>query len=351
MASPTWPSPPSFSPAPPAWRPASAPAYELRPLSMGEVLDRTFSVYRRNFWLIVGLASLYAVVQLVITAVQMLINHVLHPPMVGAVTTTGQHITGRSASIASVSINVVGALIVFIAAAVVQAGIVYALSEVYLGRSTSVKASLEKVTHGWWAYPLIALWQFLSFAWLPAIFYIPLLYLAFHPSSQGMIYTALLGLCTFVAVIGGMFLYLRNALAIPVQVVENPGVRGSMRRSKKLTKGAIGTLLVLGLIFFALYIAALSVIGFLAIFKHLHTPGSVAGNAGGLMTFQIVTMALTFVIQALLIPVMLVGIAVIYFNQRVKQEAFDLLVLLGPEGSPAIYAPASPASTLDAPLP
>ncbi|HEV2350884.1 MAG TPA: hypothetical protein VG028_13675 [Terriglobia bacterium] len=30
---------------------------ELRPLSIGELLDRTFSYYRRNFWLFVGIVA------------------------------------------------------------------------------------------------------------------------------------------------------------------------------------------------------------------------------------------------------------------------------------------------------
>jgi hypothetical protein len=30
-------------------------ALDLRPLSLGELLDRTFSLYRRNFWLFLGI--------------------------------------------------------------------------------------------------------------------------------------------------------------------------------------------------------------------------------------------------------------------------------------------------------
>src|SRR5580658_4326837 len=31
---------------------------ELRPLSLGELLDRTFSLYRRHFWLFVGIMAI-----------------------------------------------------------------------------------------------------------------------------------------------------------------------------------------------------------------------------------------------------------------------------------------------------
>jgi hypothetical protein len=40
--------------------PQSVVRHELRPLSTGEILDRTFFLYRSNFWLYVGLASIAA---------------------------------------------------------------------------------------------------------------------------------------------------------------------------------------------------------------------------------------------------------------------------------------------------
>ena len=36
------------------------PMYDLRPLTTGEVLDRTFSVYRSRFWLFAGIAAIPA---------------------------------------------------------------------------------------------------------------------------------------------------------------------------------------------------------------------------------------------------------------------------------------------------
>ena len=49
------------------------PGYVLRPLSLGEILDRSFAVYRANFWLFVGIAVLSAVVQLAVNGVLMVI--------------------------------------------------------------------------------------------------------------------------------------------------------------------------------------------------------------------------------------------------------------------------------------
>lgn len=41
---------------------------DLRPLSIGELLDRTFSLYRRNFALFIGIA---AIPQLLVLALQL----------------------------------------------------------------------------------------------------------------------------------------------------------------------------------------------------------------------------------------------------------------------------------------
>ncbi len=51
------------------------PMYDLRPLTTGEVLDRTFSVYRSRFWLFAGIASFSAVVESVAATSQMVLQH------------------------------------------------------------------------------------------------------------------------------------------------------------------------------------------------------------------------------------------------------------------------------------
>ena len=48
-----------------AQAPATRPQFDLRPLSTGEVLDRTFQLYRLRFSLFAGLAILPAAVSVV----------------------------------------------------------------------------------------------------------------------------------------------------------------------------------------------------------------------------------------------------------------------------------------------
>jgi hypothetical protein len=48
---------------------------ELRALSLGELLDRTFSYYRQHFWLFVGIMALPQVLGVALT----LVSRVLEP--------------------------------------------------------------------------------------------------------------------------------------------------------------------------------------------------------------------------------------------------------------------------------
>jgi hypothetical protein len=60
------PAPAGQNPLPPPPPPPPAPGLRLRPLSFGELLDETFRVYRRHFWLFVSIALLLALPSLVL---------------------------------------------------------------------------------------------------------------------------------------------------------------------------------------------------------------------------------------------------------------------------------------------
>src|ERR1700754_1955505 len=54
---------------------AAAPAYDLRPLTLGELLDRTFALYRSRFWLFAGIAAVSGVINLLANFVQVVLQH------------------------------------------------------------------------------------------------------------------------------------------------------------------------------------------------------------------------------------------------------------------------------------
>ena len=131
----------------------------------------------------------------------------------------------------------------------------------------------------------------------------------------------------------GFILYLRNSLALPAGVVERLGIRAAMRRSKVLSVGAKGRVFVVLLIAGCL----LSVVGvlespatMLVMFdpKHQH------------YIAQAITLLISFVGRTVVTPVAMIGLTLVYFDQRVRKEALDLQLLLETSAGGRSAAPA-----------
>lgn len=332
MASESW--PPSGSPMQmtestgvyPGWQRA---AYELRPLSLGEILDRSFAIYRRHFWLFVGIGALSGGVQLVASAIQLLVYHGVQA-RAGATVTVPifQRQIGGSIS----------GLLFFLAAAVTQAATVWALSQVYLGRQATIGDSVRAVIGKWLRFVGIALWQAWSFMWLLLVAVIPGAVLLM-PKPWGIPWLG--GTLIFVGVTGGVvygaIAFLRNSLGVQAAVVEQLKVRPAMRRSKILAAGAKGRIFVVFLIAWCLYMVAGMLEAPLAFFVGM---GAVRGQEHVLA--QVAMLLVNFVAHAAVSPVAMIGLSLVYFDQRVRQEALDLMLMLGGSaGDGAEMAPRS----------
>lgn len=297
-------------------RPEHAAAYAMRPLSTGEVLDRTFAIYRSRFWLFAGISALSGAVQVIASSFNLL----------------GQHMVMTKYGFATASLesgigSSVGALLFLLASAVTQAATVYALSEVYLGRSITISGALQPTIRFWYRYLGIGLWQAWSAMWLlmlvltlGVLFFVPRF--GFHSLmwlGGGLIFLAVFGGGAY-----GAIAYLRNSLAVQASVVERNKVRASMRRSKTLTPGAKGRIFVVLLITVALYWVGGAIQMPMAFFI-IRSPLQPHVAA------QAVMLAISFLTHTLVSPVALIGLSLVYFDQRVRKEAFDLVMLMGEE--------------------
>jgi hypothetical protein len=312
-----------------------AAVYAMRPLSLSEVLDRTFTIYRSRFWLFAGISSLSGAVQLLGNALNLV----------------GQHlVTNRygplRAKLASSGGTLTSALVFMLAAAVTQAATVYALSEVYLGRGATVGDSIRATIKLWYRYCGIALWQVWSAIWLGLLLAVPAL--IFFIPQFGLTSLAWLGgIFIFLAVVGGMvygaIAYIRNSLGVQAAVVEQSKVRASMRRSKNLTTGTKGRIFVVLLVAVALsYVGgAIEIPLAIVIARAPLNPHVIA---------QAMLLAITFVTHTLVTPVALIGLSLVYFDQRVRREAFDLVMLMGGEMHAPAVVNAAPVDATAAPV-
>lgn len=294
-------------------------AYMLRPLSLGEILDRSFAVYRANFWLFVGIGSLSAVVQLVSNAIQLLIFHGIVPNPRAIQTQLHHEAVARQ-----IGGGITG-LLVLLASVVMQAAAVWALSEVYLGRQATIGQSIRAVIGRWLRFVGIALWQFWSGLWLMMLVTGVGALLLF--GRAGLRSPWLGGTLMFLGITGGgvygAIAFIRNSLGIQSAVLENVKVRAAMRRSKVLSSGAKGRIFVVYLITWCLFLVA----GILEMpLSLLVVYGAMRGEQH--IAAQIVMLLVNFVAYSAVVPVMMIGLTLVYFDQRVRQDGLDLLLML-----------------------
>src|SRR5690242_4527004 len=103
---------------------------ELRPLSIGEILDKTFSIYRNHFVLFVGIAALPAFARFAFQCSFLLIALVRGSP--------------TSAAVLAVVIILLFLVAYAFTYGLALAATVFAVSEVNLGRPTTIGQSLSR---------------------------------------------------------------------------------------------------------------------------------------------------------------------------------------------------------------
>jgi hypothetical protein len=216
-------------------------------------------------------------------------------------------------------------LLLLVPYAISQAATVYALGEVYLGKGTSAMDAFRATMSRWYRYAAIAIWVSFSALWLPMLIWVPAFVLIFALKSSGLQWLAgllfFLGAC---ALPYSIWAVLRNLLGVQASVIEGATVRTAMRRSKILTKGAKGRIFIVLLIMTALGMTV-GVLQMPLVFVVMKAP---LQEHNVVQSIQLIVNALA---QMVVTPVGLIGLSLVYFDQRVRQEGFDLLLMLGPE--------------------
>ncbi len=304
---------------------AAVALYELRPLSLGEVLDRTFALYRSRFWLFAGITAVSASVQVVVQAISLATSHKLlrqlaNTPGVIPPAFNLHQLVGAQLG------TWIAALVFVLVAAIANAAITLALSEVYLNRPASAKEALLAALKRWYRWIGIGLWQAGSMLWIFVLaMALSLLLIGFGTRVHNTALTVVGGIIAVLGVLGGLpagiVLYLRNCLAIPAAIIEKLTIPAAMRRSKALAAGTKGRIFVVLLITGVLYL----VVGV------LESPASIfmllAPKQQHYLA-QAITLLISFLGHMVVAPIGLIGLTLVYFDQRVRKEALDLQLLL-----------------------
>jgi hypothetical protein len=240
-------------------------AYEIRAMTLGEILDTSFRLIRDHFGPLVGMAAaLYVPYYVMLTLLQL---SFMSNASQEAAASMGATIAGFAGAI----------LTVMIVGPIVFAAIYHALSESYVGRPVQIQASLKEAVR----------------------IVLPLL---------GTSIIATLGAAAFslLLIIPGIWFFLGTTVLVAINVVERSFGIPAIRRSLDLMKGHRGRaflLYVLVAIVSAVITGAFSFLGFVSPW---------IGAIG-----QGLAMAVTAVFSGAMT-------IVLYFDIRCRKEAFDV---------------------------
>jgi hypothetical protein len=142
-------------------------------------------------------------------------------------------------------------------------------------------------------------------------------------------------------IVPGVILWIMWSLAVPVKVLENKGVFDSMSRSMELTKGSWGRIFVIGLLIVALRLGISALLQWpVLIAAGLSIRGGARQMAVG---WQIALLLSGFLSTSLVGALATIAFSVVYYDQRVRKEAFDLQFMMTTLDAPALPSPTAPA--------
>ncbi|HUY82852.1 MAG TPA: hypothetical protein VMU92_14085 [Acidobacteriaceae bacterium] len=314
------------------------PQYDLRPLSTGEILDRTFQIYRSHFILFAGLALLPAAANVVTSVLRLVsaaqLDRRVH---VGAALYLAQFITGISL--------IISAVLLIVLYGITQAATTWAVSAVYLGEEASIRAAYGVAFKHWFRYTLIRLRQLWAAMWLPMVLIMAAVaFMSFGRRSSTFTWISIaLFVCVGLSLIYSVWAYIRISLAVPASVVESLRTRPALKRSTQLLASRKIRIFLLFLLLLALYMVVL-MIQSPVLFLTLRSRGA------HMFVSQALNLGIGFVATTLIGPVGAIGLCLFYFDERVRREGFDIewmMMKLAPalaptEQAPTEQAPAAP---------
>jgi hypothetical protein len=297
----------------------------LRPLTLGEILDRTAQLYRTNFVLFAGISAVYAGIMLVLSLFQIGLGELLR------VLHMSQQVPWVTLAFVAVFLP-----LSFIFAGAAVAANNRAVAWVNLGEPATIRGAYRSILPRLGTY----LWLMTIVAfiiWLPIVLiyggYFSVLFFYLRPlgifakggsAANPQSAVIFLGVSALLILLVGFWLVyailmgLRYALAVPACVVEKLTARNALRRSIHLSQGSRGRIFVLGLLIIVIQlglVALTQAVFIVAAFKQ-----------HGLLPawLRIVQQIVSFFTNTFIGPMYATGLTLFYYDQRVRKEGFDI---------------------------
>lgn len=292
---------------------------KLHAMGFGELLDTTFSLYRKHFWSFLGMSAGYSPAMLIVLLMFFFDDS-----------------AGRSMRVA-IWIATIG---VFLGISVfVVSGLMFASAEVYLGRRVKTGAVLRQAGHqfsrcfaGALLFGLLA---------VLVMFFFGILFARILITDLGDTSVIIGGLFIFVSVpfVTGWFVTYWCFFAAAV-LVEGKSVSDSLRRRGELMRGTwgriIGTMFAIFLLHFTIGLICRVALGcllgltgfvgvmeFLRIIQWAHLLQLLINESEASLSYMLMFL-INLGVDIFTIPIWGIGGTLLYFNQRIRKEGFDI---------------------------
>ena len=251
----------------------------LQPMGFAGILDTTFSLYRNHFRLFVGISAVYFTSHIILS--------------------TFGHWLADWCETALVILS--------------YAGLAFASAGTYLGRRITFHTAFRQVVN-----------RFKSYAGSGVLWLLVVLALSF----------------TVIGIPVAIFLGTRWCFFPLTVLVEENSATTALRRSGELVKGAWWR--VFGIMLAIVMIALTIDLIFLVFSTSIFALSGIAGELdfldilrraiwephGGMNGSLLLLHAINTVIDALTVPIMAIGFTLLYFDQRVRKEGFDIEMMM-----------------------
>jgi hypothetical protein len=297
---------------------------DLRPLTLAELLDRSFFLYKRHLWLFVGIMSAPAVLLMVFAILFRLFNSDMQPGM-------PPDQVFRQIVALMIGTFLFGILYTTVHLFALGAATI-AVSELYLGREATVGGSYRGVRRH--VGRLLILMILAALRVGGAVF--GLIFLTGVLAALAAVLTPLLSVLVFglgfvgAAVLFG-FMTARYGVGVPALLLEDIRAGAALRRSVDLSADNRGRILLLILCAAVIaYATALICQGPFVLASVVAGPGTRMSHVLGLV--GAVLGAIGGMFSG---PLMIISLALMYYDLRIRKEALDLHILLENLDAPA----------------
>lgn len=300
----------------------------LRPMSTGEVLDRTFNLYRNNFQLFAGISTIFSLLSLI----GVLAAFILGIGAPGVAT----DLRNPGSLIGFVIVVFVGFVFFYLIGYALSMGAtVYGVSQVHLGNRTTIKECYRRIRPQMWTIIRVinsVFWRIVGASLLSYLLVILLAFAAVAVRAGGL--ALVIGSCgLIIGIVWVLSIVCKYALAVPACLLEKVKGGAALQRSRELAQGSLFrifiVLLLVGVLNYAFSYA-------------LQYPGRIfAGTPSLFIGWNLLA---SFIASTLSFPIGNIAYSLLYYDQRIRKEAFDLQLMMEavgevPQGQSAAAAP------------